>query len=73
LTQQLGFLPGLKEILTRRQVHALEHATVWLLTQNPQRHLTTAILLNLAIHDISTERDLLGRSAPFVRLAWIEQ
>jgi hypothetical protein len=33
LLQQLFFLPGLKEILTIRQVHALEHATVWLLSE----------------------------------------
>ncbi|MDX2232296.1 MAG: DUF6391 domain-containing protein [Leptolyngbyaceae cyanobacterium bins.349] len=32
LLRQLGFIPGLKEILMTRQVHALEHATVWVLT-----------------------------------------
>jgi hypothetical protein len=31
LLQQLPFVPGLKELLTLRQVHALEHATVWVL------------------------------------------
>ncbi|NER24504.1 MAG: hypothetical protein F6J96_28145 [Symploca sp. SIO1C2] len=31
LLKQLNFLPGLKEILMLRQVHALEHATVWVL------------------------------------------
>ena len=31
--QQLDFVPGLKEILTLRQVHALEHATVWILSE----------------------------------------
>lgn len=31
LLQQLSFIPGLQEILTLRQVHALEHATVWVL------------------------------------------
>lgn len=31
--EQLGFLPGLKELLMVRQVHALEHATVWVLTE----------------------------------------
>ncbi len=30
---QFGFLPGLKEILMVRQVHALEHATVWVLSE----------------------------------------
>lgn len=33
LLQQLGFIPGLKEILMLRQVHALEHATVWVLSE----------------------------------------
>ena len=32
LLEQLGFLPGLKEVLMLRQVHALEHATVWMLS-----------------------------------------
>lgn len=31
LLRQLEFVPGLKEILMVRQVHALEHATVWVL------------------------------------------
>ncbi|BAZ44454.1 hypothetical protein NIES4102_14630 [Chondrocystis sp. NIES-4102] len=34
LIEQLGFLPGLKEFLMIRQIHALEHATVWMLS-NP--------------------------------------
>ncbi len=34
LLKQLPFLPGLKEILMLRQVHALEHATVWVLSEN---------------------------------------
>jgi hypothetical protein len=33
LLRQIGFLPGLKEILLIRQVHALEHATVWVLSE----------------------------------------
>lgn len=33
LLKELGFFPGLKEILTIRQVHALEHATVWVLSE----------------------------------------
>ena len=33
LLQQLEFVPGLKELLTVRQVHALEHATVWVLSE----------------------------------------
>lgn len=32
LVRQFGFVPGLKEILMVRQVHALEHATVWVLS-----------------------------------------
>lgn len=32
LLRQLSFIPGLKELLTVRQVHALEHATVWVLS-----------------------------------------
>jgi len=32
LLRQLNFIPGLKEILMLRQVHALEHATVWVLS-----------------------------------------
>jgi Domain of unknown function (DUF6391) len=32
LLQQVGFIPGLKDILLLRQVHALEHATVWILS-----------------------------------------
>lgn len=31
LLSQLHFIPGLKELLMLRQVHALEHATVWVL------------------------------------------
>ncbi len=33
LLEQLNFLPGLKELLTIRQVHALEHGTVWVLSE----------------------------------------
>ncbi|MCT7949270.1 DUF6391 domain-containing protein [Ancylothrix sp. C2] len=35
--KQLEFIPGFKELLMLRQVHALEHATVWVLseTQTP--------------------------------------
>lgn len=33
LLKQLSFLPGLKELLMVRQVHALEHATVWVLDE----------------------------------------
>jgi len=33
LLQQLEFVPGLLEVLKLRQVHALEHATVWVLSE----------------------------------------
>lgn len=33
LIRHLAFIPGLKEILMLRQVHALEHATVWILSE----------------------------------------
>ncbi|NEP63292.1 MAG: hypothetical protein F6K31_41385 [Symploca sp. SIO2G7] len=33
LLKQLNFVPGLKEFLMLRQVHALEHATVWVLEE----------------------------------------
>lgn len=36
ILQQFGFFPGLKELLTVRQVHALEHATVWMLEEMAQ-------------------------------------
>jgi hypothetical protein len=36
LLRQLDFIPGLKEILLVRQVHALEHATVWMLGGTPK-------------------------------------
>lgn len=34
LVAQFGFVPGLQELLTVRQVHALEHATVWVLGES---------------------------------------
>ncbi len=33
LLKQLSFLPGLKDLLMLRQVHALEHGTVWILSE----------------------------------------
>jgi len=38
LLKQLSFVPGLKEILMLRQVHALEHATVWVLSETKNIH-----------------------------------
>ncbi|WP_071515728.1 DUF6391 domain-containing protein [Geitlerinema sp. PCC 9228] len=41
LLEQLNFFPGLKELLMLRQVHALEHATVWVLSEtSPHRDRT---------------------------------
>ncbi len=34
LLKELSFVPGLKELLMLRQVHALEHATVWILSES---------------------------------------
>ncbi|MCG6136285.1 MAG: DUF6391 domain-containing protein [Nostoc sp. LLA-1] len=34
LLKQLAFIPGLKEMIMLRQVHALEHATVWVLSES---------------------------------------
>lgn len=34
LVKQFSFIPGLKEIVMLRQVHALEHGTVWILSQS---------------------------------------
>jgi hypothetical protein len=33
LLRQIGFIPGLKELLMLRQVHALEHGTIWVLSE----------------------------------------
>lgn len=52
--QQLGFLPGLKELLLVRQVHALEHATVTVLEAAAQ---TAADRQRLAsVSGLSTDR-----------------
>jgi hypothetical protein len=56
LLHQLSFVPGLKELLMVRQVHALEHATVWVLSEKaaPNNH------VNPYSPDSSVEGDLLG-------------
>lgn len=46
LLQQLYFLPGLKEILLLRQVHALEHATVWVLGETKNSYSQLGITTN---------------------------
>ena len=61
LIKQLGFIPGLKELLIIRQVHALEHATIWMLS-NPlnsrKGRFSTSYLSadNETIGGLSTER-----------------
>lgn len=42
LLKQVGFLPGVKELLMLRQVHALEHATVWTLSQSSDHSVATS-------------------------------
>jgi hypothetical protein len=53
LLQQLGFVPGLKNFLMLRQVHALEHATVWVLSSLEDNNLTKD---NETIGGLSTEK-----------------
>jgi hypothetical protein len=55
LLQQLSFIPGLKEILMLRQVHALEHATVWLLGEKKNPYPPSATTTNL-----QSDNELLG-------------
>ncbi|MEG4228425.1 DUF6391 domain-containing protein [Microcoleus sp. N9_B2] len=54
LLRQLDFVPGLKEILALRQVHALEHATVWVLSQSVGA--TTARTDNELLGGMSTDQ-----------------
>jgi hypothetical protein len=61
LLRQLNFIPGLKEILMLRQVHALEHATVWVLGErsgvsNGQYSTTTRQLDNNTLGGLSTDQ-----------------
>ncbi|WP_071189699.1 DUF6391 domain-containing protein [Trichormus sp. NMC-1] len=60
LLKQLSFLPGLQEILMLRQVHALEHATVWVLSEtksacSPPGKPTNVQLDNELLGGLSTE------------------
>jgi len=54
LLRKLDFVPGLKEILALRQVHALEHATVWVLGQSVGA--TTARTDNELLGGMSTDQ-----------------
>lgn len=60
LLRQLYFLPGLKELLMLRQVHALEHATVWVLGEsganNARTSATARQLDNDTLGGLSTEQ-----------------
>jgi hypothetical protein len=61
LLQQLSFVPGLKEILMLRQVHALEHATVWLMGENKNLSSPLGTTTNMQLDDellggLSTEQ-----------------
>lgn len=42
LLRAFNFVPGLKELLMLRQVHALEHATVWVLSSGAKPRQATA-------------------------------
>ncbi len=57
LLRQLASVPGLKEILMLRQVHALEHATVWVLDeqQRADRSRDEAQLENETLGGLSTD------------------
>ena len=60
LLEQFGFIPGLKEFIVIRQVHALEHATVWMLSDavNRKTKLSASYLSadNETIGGLSTEK-----------------
>ncbi|MEA5594628.1 DUF6391 domain-containing protein [Rivularia sp. UHCC 0363] len=60
LLDRLSFVPGLKEILMLRQVHALEHATVWILSEshsavNKKNSLKNVNIDNQLYSGLSTE------------------
>ncbi|MBD2773127.1 DUF6391 domain-containing protein [Iningainema tapete] len=55
LLKQLSFIPGLKEILMLRQVHALEHAVVWVLSELNNYHAPTSTSSNFQV-----DNELLG-------------
>jgi hypothetical protein len=56
LLRQLSFIPGLKEILMTRQVHALEHATVWVLTNMAGRASSPTAINTESLGGLSTDR-----------------
>ena len=58
LLRQFSFVPGLKELLMLRQVHALEHATVWVLSGEAESQLTPRAIApdNELLGGMSTDR-----------------
>ncbi|MEA5503978.1 DUF6391 domain-containing protein [Halotia wernerae UHCC 0503] len=61
LLKQLSFIPGLKEMIMLRQVHALEHATVWVLSESKIAHPPTVRPPKIQVDDellggLSTEQ-----------------
>jgi hypothetical protein len=57
IIEHLGFIPGVKEFLMMRQVHALEHATVWLLS-NPANSTITNTKLSTSY--LSADNETIG-------------
>lgn len=56
LLRQLQFVPGLKELLMVRQVHALEHATVWVLSDMATQSRSRSEIDSEALSGLSTDR-----------------
>lgn len=61
LLNQLPFVPGLKDVLMLRQVHALEHATVWVLSETTasspnNSRFTPTLTDNETLGGLSTEK-----------------
>ncbi|MFP4300215.1 MAG: DUF6391 domain-containing protein [Spirulinaceae cyanobacterium] len=56
LLAQLHFIPGLKELLMLRQVHALEHGTVWMLGEIANPGTSQKLLDNESLGGLSTDR-----------------
>ncbi|MBD2123738.1 DUF6391 domain-containing protein [Trichocoleus sp. FACHB-262] len=55
LLKQLSFIPALKELLMLRQVHALEHATVWVLSESSH-----SVNAGTVSRSLSADNELLG-------------
>ncbi|XHX80222.1 MAG: DUF6391 domain-containing protein [Stenomitos frigidus ULC029] len=56
LLRQFPFVPGLKEFLMLRQVHALEHATVWVLSGEAESQPMAIAPDNELLGGMSTDR-----------------